>query len=142
MHDFRPYEGPDVPTNWLEPVNYADGTYTLTLEIVEMTDAMAVPFYYTVGFKAGSDASPASYARAAFKVEDPNQIYEKTRPVKGIQKVVDGVDAGGVGDDWDWTDPFDHPRGDMWGTTFPIKVKVKMVVHPAVESTGLYGLPP
>jgi hypothetical protein len=62
-------------------------------------------FYYTVGFEAGSDAAPAGYVRAAFLIDDLTKTYTMTSPVKALLKVIDGVDAGPIGDDWDWAAP-------------------------------------
>lgn len=137
-HDFRPYLNPEAPVNWWTPVNWSNAAFTLTVEITEMFDPSALPIYYTVGWKPG-DPGKSGYVRVAIRIDDGPGVYTQTGLIRNAQKVVDGVDGGAVGDDWDWTNAWREPRGDAWdgnpdAVLYPFSAKVKMVLHPVGET--------
>lgn len=134
-HALADWVNPNVPKDWTSPVNYADGEYTLRVELTEMSDPAAQPIYYLVGWKPG-DENQSGYVRTGFKIEDGVGVYEKRSPMKNVQNVVDGKDAGAVGDDWDWSNAWRSPNGDAWDANpdaelYPFKVKVTVILHPA-----------
>lgn len=136
FHSYADYLNPEVPANWVSPVNFADGTFTLRVQLLEMSDPEALPIYYLVGWEPG-DPDADGYVRGGVKIDEGAGVYEVTRePIKNFQRVENGVDAGAVGDAWDWTRAFRSPNGDAWDANdqaelYPFKVKVTMVLHPA-----------
>jgi hypothetical protein len=129
-HPFAEYLNPDVPANWESPVNYADGDVTIRIELLETASAGAFPVYYLIGWESQDGEG---YVRGGAKFDALGTFEERVR-VKDFQRVVNGVDAGSVEDDWDWSRAFQSPNGDTWGAggaPYPLRVKVRLTLHPA-----------
>ena len=135
FRDLTPYLNPAVPRDWVSPVNYRDGDITIRIEIVGAHDPAAVPIYYLVGWTAGAGQG---YIRGGEMFTKASGVLEDRVPVKEWQRVVNGVDAGNVGDDWDWRHAFGQVNGDTWaanrgGQLYPLKVRVTVTLHPAAS---------
>ncbi len=126
--DLSEFVNPAVPKNWESPVDYANGEVTVCIELLEIGDPSAVPIYYLVGWGDGADG----YIRGGAMFEEPAGQVKERVPVKDFQRVVNGVDAGSVGDDWDWSNAFDTVNGDAWGSSppYPLRARVKLTLHP------------
>ena len=125
------YLNPALPSNWLSPINYADGEVSVRIELIEVARPSSVPIYYLVGWSP--DDGSERYIRGGARFDQASGVVEERVPVKSFQKVVNGRDAGDVNDDWNWSKAFRTPNGDTWGSNgapYPLKVKVRLTLHP------------
>lgn len=127
-HSLDDYLNPAVPTDWTSPVDYADGDITICIELIS---AMSSPVYYLIGWTPGDGSD--KYIRGGARFDDTTGFQEFRVPVAEFQRVVDGVDAGDVGDDWDWTQAFRAVNADTWGGDgpYPVRTRIRFILHPA-----------
>ena len=132
-HAFAPYVNPDFPKNWLYPVNYSEGRFTMRVELISLGDSNALPVYYTVGWKPGDESKPG-FTRIAVKIDKSSGVYSATGNVKSAEKVVNGYTVGSIGDEWYWENAWRNVAGDTWDMNkdaicYPMNVRVKIVFH-------------
>lgn len=132
-HDLSAYLNPAVPKNWTSPVDYADGTVTIKVELISDAHPEVMPVYVLVGW---TDANGKGYVRGGEMFTKPSGTITETVPVKEWQRVVNGRDTGNAGNGWDWKHAFGTVNSDVWSTSggsggmYPIKVRITMTLHP------------
>lgn len=125
--ELKDYINPDFPKNWLAPIDYAAGSFTFRVELLEVPNPDKTMFY-TVGWKAG-EAGNNDFTRISMKIDKGLGVYERTNIVRGSEKVVNGQTQGSVGSTWRYDNAWRGLGGDAWGGGYPMRVRVKMTFH-------------
>ncbi|MCU0654495.1 MAG: hypothetical protein MUF64_04150 [Polyangiaceae bacterium] len=134
---FEEFCAPEVPKDWTRPIPYADGSFTLRVEVLALSNPAAQPIFYTVGWKRPietEDPEDAEYIRMAVKIDRGVGVYEQSGEIKNLSRVINGKDAGPVGEGWDWTNAWGSPNGDAFDIgpedPYPLTVRVSLVLRP------------
>jgi hypothetical protein len=128
------YVNPDAPTNWLDPVAYADGEFDMTVEVVDLPRNDA-ELYYTITWTQGLRSDEDGFIRPAVHVATGEGTYSDRWPVRDTEHSLDGSYGSAVGNDWTWDSAFHQIGCDLVCTPsvtedcFPGTFRVTLVVR-------------
>jgi hypothetical protein len=126
-YSFTRFVNPAFPHNWLFPVNYSAGKFTLRVELIKENSVSARPIYYSVGWL---NADGSRFTRVTVLMDNGPGVYEWTDFVKNSENVVNGISNGSIGNNWSWTSAWQNIAGDAWGansSVYPFAVKVSLI---------------
>lgn len=128
-YSFQSFVNNEFPQNWLWPINYSEGRFTLRVHLLTENDVSARPIYYSVGWKS---ADGKRFTRVTVFMNKGPGVYEWTDYIKNAENVVNGYSNGSIGDNWEWQNAWKNIAGDAWGSNssvYPFKVVVKLTLH-------------
>lgn len=130
----------EVPTNWLAPVDYVNGTWHVRIEVIEKNNR--APVRWDVNFTNGNGSRNYLRLRRTPPVTEPG-VYEFSGSLMGDSSIVWNTQPG----DWDWTDAFRTvwidglPMGGR-GDPYPMTLRVTFTIVSAggrYNPHGVYG---
>ncbi len=125
---------PDIPKNWLSPINYAEGSYQLRLEVYEMKNTRN-PIEFEIGWynlpEEEHSNIPHLCSYGHYCRFTDNGMYEHIAFIDDMEKT--SVDGKEENSDWTkaWDSPFVlvKPYGQK---PFPIKFKITLTIFEAL----------